>query len=99
MVVNLSNSEQIYKKLKHACPDPNRKEFSPIRSLSPTINERHDIVIQWNNTLHATLSRLQLSIENLNESLPTRIIKDICSSSNYAVKSERCTQIDQHMPE
>ncbi|UJR31829.1 hypothetical protein I4U23_019306 [Adineta vaga] len=99
MAINTANSEKIYRKLKDACPDPNRKAFSPILSLPPTISERHEIILKWNDTLHATLEHLQMSIGSLNESLPKRIINDICLNSNYAVKSSRCTSIDQHMPE
>ena len=99
MVVNATNDRQIHMKLQTACPNPNEKPFSPIRSLSPVINERPELVTQRNQSLHILLNQLQSSINNLQADLTQQIITDICSNSNYAVKSNRCTRIDQSMPE
>jgi hypothetical protein len=84
--------------LQNACPNPNEKSFTPIRSLSPIVNERRELVTKWNKSLHLMLDQLQSSVDNLNITLTQQIITDICSNSNYAVKSSRCTQIDQHTP-
>ena len=99
MVVNATNDRQIHMKLQAACPNPNEKAFSPIRSLSPIISERPELVIQRNQSLHILLNQLQSSINNLQPDLTQQIIADICSNSNYAVKSIRCTQVDQSMSE
>jgi hypothetical protein len=98
MVVNATNARTTYTQLQNACPSPNEKPFSRIVSLSPIISERRELVRKWNESLHWMLDQLQTSIENLNTSLTQQIITDICSNSDYAVKSNRCTQIDQHMP-
>lgn len=98
MVVNATNTRKTYTQLQNSCPNSNGKPFSPILSLSPIISERRELVTKWNETIHWMLDQLQTSIDNLNTSLTQQIITDICSNSNYAVKSERCTQIDQHMP-
>jgi len=98
MVINATNTQKTYTKLQNACPNPHEKPFSPIISLSPITNERREFVIQWNESLHFMLDQLQSSIDNLNTSLTQQIINDICLNSNYAVKSNRCTQIDQHTP-
>ncbi|CAF1674619.1 unnamed protein product, partial [Adineta ricciae] len=95
MVVKAINSRQIYIQLQKACPDPNAKLFSPLLSLPPTISERRELVYQWNRSLHFVLKQLQSSIDTLYIHLTEKIITDICSNSNYAVKSNRCTQIDK----
>jgi len=98
MVINLTNTRQTYMILQKACPNPHEKPFSPIISLSPITSERRELVIERNESLHSMLDQLQSSIDNLNTSLTQQIITDICLNSNYAVKSNRCTQIDQHTP-
>jgi hypothetical protein len=98
MVVNATNTRKTYIKLQTSCPNLHEKPFSPIISLSPIVTERREFVTQWNDSLHVMLDQLQLSIDNLNTSLIQQIITDICMNSNYAVKSNRCTQIDQHTP-
>jgi hypothetical protein len=98
MVINATNTRQTYMKLLNACPNPHGKPFSPIISVSPITNERREFVIKWNESLHLMLDQLQSSIDNLNTSLTQQIINDICLNSKYAVKSNRCTQIDQHTP-
>jgi hypothetical protein len=98
MVVNATNTQKTYMKLQTACPNEHEKPFSPIISLSPIPNERPELVNERNESLHFMLNQLQSSIDNLNTSLTQQIITDICSNSNYAVKSNRCTQIDQHTP-
>jgi hypothetical protein len=98
MVVNVTNTRQTYIKLQHACPNSNGKSFSPILSLTPISSEPRERVTKWNISLHSMLDQLQSSIDNLNLTLTQQIITDICSNSNYAVKSNRCTQIDQHTP-
>ena len=95
MVVKAINSRQIYTQLQKACSDPNAKSFSPLLSLPPTISERRELVYQWNRSLHFILKQLQSSIDTLHIHLTEKIITDICSNSNYAVKSNRCTQIDK----
>ena len=95
MVVNATNSRNIYSQLQTACPNKNAKSFSPILSLPPTITERRELVFQWNKSLHLSLKQLQSSIDNLYIQITQRTSKDICSNSNYAVKSNRCTQIDK----
>ncbi|CAF1101094.1 unnamed protein product [Adineta ricciae] len=95
MVVKAINSRQIYTQLQKACSDPNAKSFSPLLSLPPTISERRELVYQWNRSLHFVLKQLQSSIDTLHIHLTEKIITDICSNSNYAVKSNRCTQIDK----
>jgi hypothetical protein len=98
MVINATNTRQTYVELHKSCPNPDKKPFSPILSLSPIINERRELVTKWNESLHLMLDQLQTSIDTLNVSLTQKIITDICSNSNYAVKSNSCTQIDQHTP-
>ena len=99
MVVNTTNDRHIHMKLQAACPYAHEKPFSPILSLSPAINERPELIIQRNQSLHFLLNQLQSSINSLDTDLTQQIITDICSNSNYAVKSNRCTRIDQSMPE
>ncbi|CAF1392447.1 unnamed protein product [Rotaria sordida] len=99
MVVNVINTRQIYHQLQNACPNSNEKSFQPIVSLSPITSERRELVKKWNVSLHFMLDQLQSSITNLNTSLTQQITTNICSKPNYAVKSSRCTQIDQHVPE
>jgi hypothetical protein len=98
MVINATNTRQTYMKLQQACSNPHEKSFSPILSLSPIINERREFVTQWNESFHEMLDELQSSIDKLNISLTQPIITKICLNSSYAVKSNRCTQIDQHTP-
>jgi hypothetical protein len=98
MVVNATNTRQTYTKLQKMCPNSDEKPFSPILSLPPIPNERAGLVNERNESLHSMLDRLQSSIDNLNTSLTQQIITNICSNSNYAVKSNRCTHIDQHTP-
>ncbi|UJR14879.1 hypothetical protein I4U23_001863 [Adineta vaga] len=95
MVVKAINSRHIYTQLQKTCPDPNGKPFSPILSLPPTIIESPELVYQWNRSLHFLLKQLQSSIDTLSLRYTQQIITDICSNSNYAVKSNRCTQIDK----
>ncbi len=95
MIVNATNSRHIYTQLKTACPNPNVKSFSPILSLPPTINERRELVLKWNRSLHFLFQQLQSSIDDLDMKFTQQIITDICSNSKYAVKSNRCTQIDK----
>jgi hypothetical protein len=95
MVVNATNSRDIYTQLHIACPNSNVKPFSPILSLPPAITERRELVFQWNRSLHFVLKQLQSSIDDLNIKLTQQIIIDICSNSNFAVKSNQCTQIDK----
>jgi len=95
MVVNATNSRDIYTQLQIACPNSNVKPFSPILSLPPAITERRELVFQWNRSLHFVLKQLQSSIDDLNIKLTQQIIIDICSNSNFAVKSNQCTQIDK----
>ena len=98
MVVNAINNRKTYTELQKACPTSDEKPFSPILSLPPIPNERPELVNERNESLHYMLDRLQSSIDNLNSSLTQQIITNVCSNSNYAVKSNRCTQIDQHTP-
>jgi hypothetical protein len=98
MVINVTNTRKTYTALQSDCPNEHEKVFTPIISLSPATNERREFVTQWNTSLHSMLDKLQSSIDKLNTSLTQQIINDICMNSNYAVKSNRCTQIDQHTP-
>ncbi|CAF2721693.1 unnamed protein product [Rotaria sp. Silwood2] len=98
MVVNATNTRQTYHQLQNACPNSNEKPFKAIVSLSPIASERRELVKNWNVSLHFMLDQLQSSIANLNTSLTQQITTNICSNTNYAVKSSRCTQIDQHAP-
>jgi hypothetical protein len=95
MVVNVTNTRRIYTQLQSACQDPNAKPFSPILSLPPITTERRELVLKWNRSLHVLLNQLQFAIDNINMRLVHRIGTDICSNSNYTVKSNRCTQIDK----
>ncbi|CAF3776556.1 unnamed protein product [Rotaria sp. Silwood1] len=99
MVVNATNTRQTYHQLQNACPNSNEKPYQPIVSLSPITSERRELVRNWNISLHFMLDQLQSSIAYLNTNLTQQIMTNICSNSNYAVKSSRCIQIDQHMPE
>ncbi|CAF1209765.1 unnamed protein product [Rotaria sordida] len=95
MVVNASNSRHIYVELQNACSNENTKSFSPILSLPPTITERRELVFQWNRSLHFVLKRTQSSMDSLNTKFTKKLITGICSNSKYAIKSDRCTQIDK----
>lgn len=98
MVVNTTNSRQIYNQLQAACPNPNARSFSPIRILLPTINERHEVISKWNRSLHFLLKRTHSAIDNLNVKFIQKLMQGICTKSNYASKSDRCTQIDKQTP-
>ncbi|CAF3803762.1 unnamed protein product [Adineta steineri] len=98
MVINATNNRLTYTQLQNTCSNPKEKPYSPILSLPPIISERRELVTKWNESLHSMLNQLQTSINNLNSTLMQHIITNICSNSNYAVKSNRCTQIDQHTP-
>ena len=98
MVVNVTNTRHIYTQLQTACPHDEAKGFNPIRSLPPIINERRELVQAWNRSLHFIFHQLKSSIDNLHLRLSQQIMTDICSNINYAVKSSRCTQIDQQKP-
>ena len=98
MVINATNTRHTYMELQAACPHKNSKPFSSIQSLQPITSERWEIVTKWNSSLHALLDELQGSISRLNVSLTEQVTTDICSNTNYATKSQRCTQIDQHTP-
>lgn len=98
MVINVTNTRKTYTQLQKFCPHKDEKLFTPLLSVLPTLNERREFVTQWNISLHSMLNKLQTSIDNLNTSLTQPIITNICLNSNYAVKSNRCTQIDQHTP-
>lgn len=97
MVINAANKPQTYAQLKLACPDANRKPFAPITAISPTTNERHELVALWNTSIHAELDVLQMTIDSLNESLTQQVSQGVCMEPRYASKSDRCTPIDPHM--
>lgn len=98
MVVNTTNSRRMYTELQTACPNSNVKPFSPIRSLPPIHNERRQLVSQWNISLHYLLKRIQSAVDHLNTKLTHKLMQGICSKSNYASKSDQCTQIDKQTP-
>jgi hypothetical protein len=98
MVINATNTQHTYTELQAACPHKNSKPFSSIQSLQPITSERRELVAKWNNSLHSLLGELQGSISRLNVNLTEQVMTDICSNTNYATKSHRCTQIDQHTP-
>ncbi len=99
MVVNATNSRHIYTQLQSACPNPNIKPFSPILSLPATITERRELVLKWNRSLHFLFKQLQSSIDSLYIKFSQQIMTDICSNSDYAAKSNQCTQIDKQTTE
>lgn len=98
MVVNASNTMKTYTKLQKACPNENSKPFSPLLSIEAIVSERRDLVQSWNKSLHFLFEHVQSSIENLNKSLTDEVSEEICLNSKYSAGSERCTQIDQHIP-
>ncbi|CAF1103955.1 unnamed protein product [Adineta steineri] len=95
MVVKAINSRHIYTQLQNACPNSDDKPFTPILSLPPTINERRELVVKWNRSLHFLFKQLHLSIDNLYLKFTQQIITDICSNPNYASRSNQCTQINK----
>ena len=97
MIVHTVNSRNVYVQLQAACPDRNAKSFSPILSLPSTIIERHELVLQWNRSLHLPLQRIQSSLDDLNMTLKKQLITVICSNPNYSIKSYRCIQIDKQV--
>ena len=98
MVVNATNSRQTYTQLQTACPNPNSKAYSPLLSVEPITSEPRELANQWNRALRSLLDELQRSINSLNVNLTHDVSLHICSNRNYAVKSDRCTRIDQHTP-
>lgn len=92
------NNQRTYTALQTACPHENEKPFEPILAISPIMSERRETVKKWNDSLHFMLDRLQSATSKLNISFTKHITASICSNPKYAVKSNRCTQIDQHTP-
>ncbi|CAF3401563.1 unnamed protein product [Rotaria socialis] len=97
MVVNTTNSRQIYMELHMACPNQYVKSFSPIISLPPAITERRELVFQWNKSLHVLLKRTHSSIHNLEAKFTKKLMTGICSNAKYVSKSDGCTQIDKQI--
>ncbi|CAF1285980.1 unnamed protein product, partial [Didymodactylos carnosus] len=93
MVANAINNAQTYKQLQSECPNGNSRQFAPINSLPPVMNERQELVNKWNTSIHRIVNDLSSNLENLNITLESAQL-DICKNIRYATKSNDCSKIN-----
>ena len=98
LIVNATRNSRYFQHLETNCPNSLAKISSTFRTFPPIPTERREFLFHSNRSLHFIYHQLKSSIENLHIRLSQQIISDVCSNEIYALKSNRCTQIDPKRP-